>query len=497
MEDHTGPLLDLAHAGPDIISIVLSHMPLPERFICALVCKAWAEAATAATHTIIKHKTQDISGLQHWLEKHGNVLEVLQLHACYQAVLTVLPCCEGAQLTALPCCAKLQDLLLHDNYSHSVSITSRAWGDIAKATKLTSISLSYVETAAQQADVVSALTALPNLEQMTWHMVRCSNELWLYDSLLLQHLTRLTSLQVELVAAATLQHLGSLTKLQHLSISADEDWAAAGCPGLQELTALTSLGLCCGADLPTSASQLTALRQLRLWRLTPTGLIPLQALSGLTHLFVKELTGLSPESPPLQLPGLLHLDLLDCGGFMPTSFLTSCTQLRMLRAAEVNRGGLSNVPSTSLQHLQLYSCSIVAAAGAADPDPWQQVFPGPGRLPHLTSLQLSQVRPAPELAALERMLLCCSSLKVLQLDTLPSSTASELTGLSGLTCLHLNRASAEQYGALAQLTGLRELRVDNPSDVSAAVLRQLSTMEQLTSLGFLFGFDPTKASPVL
>jgi len=91
MEDHTSALLD---ADLDIISIVFSSMSLRERCDCALVCKAWAEAAVAATHSIIlEHRKPDLSSLQHWLEKHGDMLEVLQLHTGYKAVLTALPCC--------------------------------------------------------------------------------------------------------------------------------------------------------------------------------------------------------------------------------------------------------------------------------------------------------------------------------------------------------------------------------------------------------------------
>jgi len=91
--------------------------------------------------------------------------------------------------------------------------------------------------------VVSALTALPNLEQLSWDCVYCSKELWLSDSSLLHCMTRLTLLDLQFITAAVLQHLGSLTKLQHLSISAAPGWGAAGCPGLQELKALTSLKL--------------------------------------------------------------------------------------------------------------------------------------------------------------------------------------------------------------------------------------------------------------
>jgi len=486
MEDHTGPLLDLSHAGPDIISIVLSSMSLRDRCNCALVCKAWAEAATAATHSIIlDHVVQDLSSLKHWLERHGNMIEVLQLHAGYKAALD-----------ALPCCAKLQDLLLHHG-----SIASRTWGDIASATKLTSISLSYVQTVSHQADVVAALTALPNLEQLTWQYVQCSNEQLLLDSSLLQHLTQLTSVELRRVKAAALQHLGSLTKLQHLSISgaddwgaAADDWAAAGCPWLQELTALTRLKLVNRDmdDLSTSISQLTALRQLEVRRVTLT---QLQVLTALTRLCVTRVIGLSPASPPLQLAGLQHLDLFDIAEFeyatMPMTFLASCTQLQFLKLLCFNlKGPGSLVASTMLQHLELRACSISAAAGAAGPASWQQVFPGPGQLPHLTALQLTPDGPV-ELhqADIEAMVACCSNLKVLCCNTLPSSCMPALARLPCLTSLRLPRdIDDEECSALVQLTGLRQLMVD-PCRVSAVGLRHLAALRQLTSLGFGYCSD--------
>jgi len=181
--------------------------------------------------------------------------------------------------------------------------------DVAAATKLTSVLLRSVHTASQQADVVSALTALSELKQLTWHGVLCSGEQQLSDSLLLQHLTKLTALDVDNVSAEALQHLGSLTKLQHLSIASAKEWAAAGCPELQELQALTRLQLHCVDDAPPSIHQLTALRELELAAATPTALNQLQVLTGLTLLRVSAIKGLSPDTAPLQLPHLRHLDL--------------------------------------------------------------------------------------------------------------------------------------------------------------------------------------------
>jgi len=423
---------------------------------------------------------QDLSGLQIWLENHGSRLEVLQLHACQQAALN-----------ALPCCAELHDLLLKGWCGWDFSIASRTWGDIASATKLTSVSLSSVQTSSQQADVVSALAALPNLEQLTWGYVWCNNQRLLSDSLLLQQVTQLTSLGLHGVAAAALQHLGSLTKLQHLNISTERDWPAAGCPELQELTALTSLDVsgCWEVfDLPASVSQLTALRQLNVPEATPTALNGLQILTNLTHLGVWQVMDLSPESPQLKLPGLQQLELYDqeCAT-MPMSFLASCTQLQFLKLQGFElKGPCSLMASTMLQHLEICGSILAAADGAADPATWQQVFPGPGQLPHLTYLQLWSEEPALESADLDHLVECCSNLRALHLDALvghAQTCAPALARLPGLTDLRVNEASFEDYGALAQLTGLRQLIVDQASGLSVPGLRQLAALNQLTSLG--------------
>jgi len=452
-------------------------MPLRDRFNCALACKAWAKAATAATRSIIlKHRTQDLSSLRDWLEKHGNRLEVLQLHDCSRAALT-----------ALPCYAKLQDLMLRSSWGDFAIIASRTWTDIASATRLTSLSVSCVKTASPEADVVAALTALPNLEQLTWCYVYCTGHRLLSDSLLFQQMARLTSLELWGVAIEALQHLGSLTKLQHLSIGdVWGGWAAAGCPGLQELKALTSLELNSSDmdDIPASVSQLTALQQLEVPKASPTALNQLQVLTGLTQLCGWQVTGLLPESPPLKLPGLQHLQLKpgDNRVTMPMSFLASCSQLQVLKLNGYDlQGPGSLVASTMLQHLELPSFNIFAGDGAADPVSWQQVFSGPGRLPHLTYLQLGTDQPALQQSDIDRLLEVCSSLKVLHLR----SFAPALARLPGLTNLHLGEASAEDYGALGQLTGLRQLTVAYPCDMSAVGLGQLVALNQLTSLGFV------------
>jgi len=481
MDAATSPL-DPGHAPFDVIACVLQSMSLSERFTCALVCKAWAEVAAATTRSIIiRHRVQDLSCLQRWLEKHGKHVKVFQLHQCDRATLTALPC------------PQLQDLLLHS--WDTFDIDSRVWVELAAATKLTSVTLRYGCTAAQPAGVVSALTALPDLQQLTWCDVRCSGQRQLSDSLMLQQMTQLTALQLEDVTAAALQHLGSLTKLQYLSVTAAEDWAAAGCPGLQELKALTRLKLLhTGNNMPASVIQLTALQQLSVSAATATALNGLQALTSLTQLCVQKVTDLSAESPPLQLPGLQHLELNGQGKGMPMSFLSRCTQLRVL-CMQYFFIGPGRLASNLLHRLELQSWGIYAADGAAAPMSWQQVFSG--QLPHLTSLALSPGYPALQQADIECVVACCSSLQVLHLGTLKDSFASALARLSGLTSLLLRGVSDQQCSSLAQLTGLRELGVGDPWDLSTVGLRQLAALEQLTSLAVYGGFDPDKVSDVL
>jgi len=258
--------LDLSCVPPNFITKLFHSMSLSDRLKCALVCKAWAQEATAATRSIIlRDSVQDLSSLQAWIEKHGGQVDVLQLHECpYPAALTALPC------------AQLHDLLLGGRLSRGLSwdsylrLDSRVWSDIAAATKLTSVSLECVQTASLQADVVSAPTALPDLEQLTWRSVKCGDvQSWLqsmqyglFDSKLLQKVTKLTALRLNYVeAAAALQHLGLLTRLQDLSLAVTNDWDTVGCPGLQELKALTRLELVkfFYYDIPPSVSQLTAM----------------------------------------------------------------------------------------------------------------------------------------------------------------------------------------------------------------------------------------------
>jgi len=215
------------------------------------------------------------------------------------------------------------------------------------------------------------------------------------------------------------------------------------------------------------------------------------------------------DATPLQLTALRSLDMsfppLDYGNVLRMSQLSSCTQLRWLTLRNhCLVGPDSLVASTMLQELHLYDCRLSNPDSPACADPWQLLFPGPGRLPHLTSAVLCSVDPAPRQADLERLVACCSGLRVLTLRSSPSSrrlaraSAFEcLSHLTNLATLHLTTVTDQHCSSLAQLTGLKQLVVDNPKKFSPVGLRHLACLQQLTSLGFMEAFDSYKVKAVL
>jgi len=320
-----------------------------------------------------------------------------------------------------------------------------------------------------------------------------NRERQLSDSRLLQHLTRLTSLELRSVAAEALQHLSLLTKLQHLSTHSPYTWAAAGYPGLQQLQGLRSLAIKGRPEpdlwedvhppFPACVSHLTALQQLEVSCATFPELNGLAALTTLTKLQVADL---NPSSVVLRFPALQHLHLRgDVDGVLDpplrsvfhTSTLASCTQLRRLLLCSfclVGPGSL--VASSMLQELELQYCSLSSEEdGPAAMSPWELLFPGPGRLPHFTSLFLRDVLPKPQQADVEHLVSCYSGLRLLQLESVTD----------------------EQCRSLVQLTGLQEREVSDPWPLSATGLRHLARLEQLTSLRFGLDFDWHKVSTVL
>jgi len=269
-------------------------------------------------------------------------------------------------------------------------------------------------------------------------------------------------------------------------------------PGAAHLEQLTWSSIECGPQ-PRSLSDSNLLRKLT--KLTALSLQGINAAEALEHL------GLLTRLQDLSLSVWDNWAKVGCRGLQELKALTrfdavnfdidispnaSISQLTALQQLDI----LTTTPTTlnALQHLELFSCKVSAAYGAADPVSWQQFFPGPGRLPHLTSLGLTCAAPYLRQADMECVVACCSNLQMLHLKDLPDCFTPALTRLSGLTSLTLERAWDWQCKSLAQLTGLRELRVYDADWISSAGLRQLAVLEQLTSLGL---YGPGRSSAVL
>lgn len=485
--------MDFSHAPVDVTNAIFRSLANKDRCTCALVCTSWADAATAATCSIVKQKTRDLTSLQLWMERHGDQLEDLQLHGCY-----------GSSLSALPC-AHLPNLALHGSgYYGSISTDSRVWIDIAAATRLTSLSLAYVQTPAQQADVVSAVTALPDLQQLVWCYVTCSGEKKLSSSLLLQQLTNLTSLELDGATAAAFQHVSSLSKLQQLKVAGAPDWAKAGCPGLEGLQALTSLQLRYAvSDIPANVSQLTALQQLDVSVAKYSSLLQLHVLAGLTQLSVTRVAGMNTTSAPLPLTALQHLQLSACAGTcMPMPLLLNCEELQDLSLSRFTiQGSGPLLACSNLQRLVLDQCRVHAdAAPMGQPylSSWQRaVFPATLQLPYMTTLQLQDAQPALRTADIGAMAACCSSLQVLNIPIQDGAALKDLTQLQHLSTLTLDRGRDEQCGSLAQLTGLRELNLATTRFVTVGGWRQLAALTQLTRLTFYWLYGSSTLGKML
>jgi len=489
--------LSLSSAPQDVILAVLATMELGDRFTCALVCRAWAKAAAAATRAVSILGGRDIRGLQQWLEKYGSQLQVFSLNK-RQGPL---------QLTRLPC-AQLQHLQLGGVYGPKFGVASRVWSDIAAATKLTSVTLEDLNTESTPAEVLSVLARLPDLKRLMLGRVVCAGGYCGLlqrdeDSLMLRQLTQITHLDVHHVQPSALRDIVMLGQLCSLVVRFPHTpdslfpppwpWPSISCSEVPGLTALTHLELRGHQDIPPAISQMTALQLLQADKVSLTTLSHLSMLPALTRLRMGIAPGYTPESAPPQLPAMREIDFANFGeapDCLSMSFFDGCPELQKLELGgfylrlRADSPG-SWVASSTLQHLDIYSCSIIAALGLAGLlVPWQQVFTAPGHMGHLTCLQFACGVPTPPLSLADGdcMVDCCSRLQVL--TAVSSEVVPALVRLPHLTHLGLTALDDSQCSSLVQLTGLQEFHVDMAADLTTAGLRQLAGLQQLTIIIF-------------
>jgi len=270
-------------------------------------------------------------------------------------------------------------------------------------------------------------------------------------------------------------------------------WASISCSEVEGLTALTHLQLHGHPDIPPAISLMTALQQLKIQGAKSTTLHQLSMLPSLTRLQMRILPGYTPESAPPQLPAMREIwfetfgQAPDC---LSMSFFDGCPKLQKLELWRFHLSLRTDSPgswvvSSTLQHPDLGSCSIIAAEGDAGPPvPWQQVFTAPGQMSLLTSLRFpcGPTTPPLTLADGDCMVECCSRLQVLtgvSPDVVPA-----LVRLPQLTHLGLTVLDDSQCSSVVQLTGLQHFHVVMAADLTTAGLRQLAGIQQLTSISF-------------
>jgi hypothetical protein len=279
---------------------------------------------------------------------------------------------------------------------------------------------------------------------------------------------------------AVLSHLTKLTSLKLQQVDCSNNSSSGSNPGaaLQPLQALTRL-----ADLQLGA------------RLGNAGDVTADMLSGadqLTRLVVSQ-----QRFEPRALAGksqLQHLNLYGCSVVPAAGVAQLLSELQHLtELTHLDLGGsscrvwagpspppaayASLTASSQLQHLDFNNNILPSAA-------WQYMCP-PGRtLPRLWYLNIRGTRAAPDTSALAS---CCPGLQSL-ITRMPCSTA-QLAPLQRLTGLHTLAVGAgeaddlEGVQTLCQLTGLHELGV-YVSPAAEARLLQLTQLTRLTALTF-------------
>lgn len=440
----TLPWPDLPTAA---LVVIFKPLPQAQRHACALVCKSWAEAAAAASDSIIVGTCRNTASLQLWLERNGRPLQKLHVHAA------------DAHLTALPC-PHLKDLLLP---------TAPDTTGLAAA------------TAALQQLSMQATAASPDPEL---HPAPAQGNI-------LQRLVQLERLELPGgLTDAALQHVSKLTKLHHLQLGHLRHAKPAAVIGLQQLRSLTFLQL---DELRCNLSTSTVPPFSQLGKLQHLGLSWCVASRSMQPALLEGMTG-------LQVLSLQRVTLRDAAGAAGgADLLALLPQLQDLSALQLNNvGGMSDCHavafmsltcSTALQRLCLTRLKHDGRGGGI----WQHVFRGSG-CGSLTELQLGSV---PRLATgdVSAMVTCCPALQRLNITNAVEASAQlyplrQLPGLTELTMHMYDTVATPSLAGLParelwHLTGLRSLDTScltSPSSSSHFGIRQLTALQQLTSL---------------
>jgi hypothetical protein len=339
---------------------ILKHVPVRKRLSdCALVCRAWAAAAEAATTKIDDwhaYSIQQVLLLAEWLAKHGGAVEVLMIpHGAdkprmfqqkWKPVIVQLPVAQFSQLQQLD----FRDItaLLHTSAAElgiaTLSISDRQASVLAGASsrgatntggaaaaaaaaflpKLQDLTVSLCDLTAPLASQLLSATALTYLcmdhvklyiqdssddarphSWHSWHPLPCEQEGALVLEAL-QQMPRLFDLQLSGISMATAADLAPIGNLQHLRFLhiriGRHHSAATGDPQPQ-------------TGLLAALQRLTQLRHLSLAHCCLNGAEP-QTLSALTA--STQLTNLQVfQQPGLPIPLGAVDHMLPAGRVLP------------------------------------------------------------------------------------------------------------------------------------------------------------------------------------
>jgi hypothetical protein len=300
-----------------------------------------------------------------------------------------------------------------------------------------------------------------------------------------QQLRHVTRLELESgLSAASLQGLGSLTKLQHLQLqdirSSDTAQALAAVSQLHALSFLQLGHMICNLtpSILPGLSGLTALHTLKLegsahWRCSMQAAV-LEGVTQLQHLRLQHMTRFAA------LPGVGSTGAL-------LALLPSMQRLTNLELVNLDLWGAppaayaAITSSTVLQYLNL---SSTFCDGVED-SIWQHVLYRRGPPLQLQALYIDSASPALPGSMLSSIVDSCTQLAELDVSFTLTAGAdlSVLTRLPGLTQLAVSTGfDQEMLQAVPFMTQLRHLQAHCYTMVSAADLRQLTALQQLTCL---------------
>ena len=464
---------DWSHLPLSPLKLILQQLPLKQRMqSCALVSTSWADAAIAATVDLASEQleldsTRRAKACHSWCVKH---------HAYAKNVSYSSMRVMGSPLNH----SRLQALSISTTWTVRLAAAGQWRGLLQDATALTTLNLNntsiygWPEAAVQLTGLKSlAVSAVKSKDPGEPHVP--GQHLGL-----LQQLTCLKLKDDDAVTAAALQQLSRLSKLQELCL-AGADWADDEDDGMEwqlatvnssigRLQCLTSLDIFCCSPVPVGISKLTSLQQLRIdWG---TSVHP-ECFAGGGNLRSLSIANSRMAGEGAQGQLLQHLERMKHLTFLDLS--SSLTDYNDWEGVSLSAfGGIT--ASSSLQYLNLEECCLAEGA-------WRSMFRQTGQ--QLTALGYLSLRgAAPGLAAndIKRMVQACPNLHTLNLRTVlqPKVSLLALTKLTRLTELDISRVTTESgVRILAQLSGLRELRVRQPSEVSRVSRLHLTALKQL------------------